>query len=1222
MKNDKNKEFKETILKKSIQTEVENMYRDYAIETIKERAIPHIVDGLKPVHRKALYTMFEMGLNHTVNRRKVNTIAGATLKYSVHGDVSVQGAINGMTAWFKTNIPFIDGQGNFGSQIDHTAANGRYCCTGDTMVFEKNMGLISHSDLAALGSYPDAKGYIYFDNHIQVKGGNGEWVKCHKMIDSGVHSVIEVTLANGYKLKCTPNHPVKVASVMYDDHIGGYVPTTIWKRVDELTYEDSIVTDACNITDDNISEFDILEAKFLGSMISEGYIRSDKRNPTVGISNTDIDMLKPFLEFYNLTESYIKPASSTNIPCYEVSIQSYDKRNELLEKYEFGCNSYERRIPSWVFAKSKQYKAILLKYLFEGDGSPTYSVRGGINTARIKYSSVSTRLTDDVLLLLSEFGIEAAKYKCSDNEICVNISQLAHIKKFINDIGFLSERKRSVLNGIEDNTPAAASSKIYSAKVWQDMLKDLTFSFSSYSSYTRNFTRTLKRMSYINTILDSIYKYHRCVRIKNIQQLPEKQRVYSLVIDHPTHAYITNGILSHNTEVRLSEYSDNILLGDLNKGSSIVPWSLNYDDTLYEPDVLPAKIPSLLVNGSPKGMAVGYASSHVPHNPIDVINTTIAYINNRDISLDDMVSTIKGPDFPTGGVINGMESVYRAYTTGKGSVLLRGKWKVREERGHQVVSIYEIPFGVTTPVILTGIAKLADEGKIKLVKGTLHDHSDINGINIEFFIKKDEDIDHVMNNILKNTELESRVPISAYVINSDNTLKLATLKDIVVEFISAREEMLHNKFKEEIDIKNKRIHLLNGLVIISKDMDNAISIIRKSKGKSDARDKLMKKYKLDTEQADYILNMAVYRLSSIEIQSIIDDVKGLEKRVKELMAWTKTKSNKHIDTFMIKEMSELKETLFKDYKRRTKIQAKYDHINNDEIIRDEPVTLVVTKDGYVKKFQGHTINLDADTKSFGLIDRDEVYDIIRTSEAKTICVIADRSHVFGFKVHSLDLNRRGKLLRNIVMSKDNENVLSWWEHKPGDKYDVITVSDSGMIKSTQIDDSSLTVKGKLIMDIGRKGILKSAIRVDNNSSNLLSIVTKHGQILTMNHNLRNTGMGGLGVIGIKLKDEDMVAGATMFDDKISVVTRSGLYKTIDKVDLPIANRGGFGVIVYNNSNDDVVGVVNDTIERYVVRCGNGLFYDFYMGSTGKRNMKSRKIQLPSNTTVNKIIQWR
>lgn len=952
MKNDKKEtELKEMILKRSIQSEVENMYKEYAIETIKERAIPNIVDGLKPVYRKALYTMWEMGLNHKVNRRKVNTIAGATLKYSVHGDVSVQGAVNGMTAWFKTNIPFIDGQGNFGSQIDHTAANGRYCVTGDVTVITNNMGIMTHIELAKLGNEQDADGYIDLTHlGMRVKGWNGEWVGCNRMIDSGVHYIYRIELEDGKTLTCTANHPV-----------------------------------------------------YTNNMLAKGWCRAD----------------------------------------------------------------------------------------------------------RLVCGNVVYVLTDD--------------------------------------------------NSFKE------------------------------------------------------------VMITGISILPEQKRVYSLVIDHPTHAYVTNGILSHNTEARLSEYTDNILLGDLVKESSIVPWSLNYDDTLYEPDVLPSKIPSLLVNGSPKGMAVGYASSHVPHNPIDVINTTIAYIENRDISIDDMVSIIKGPDFPTGGVINGMESVYRAYTTGKGSVLLRGKWKVREERGYQVVSIYEIPFGVTTSVILTGIAKLADEGKIKLVKGTLHDHSDINGINIEFFIKKDEDIDHVMNNILKNSELESRVPISAYVINNDNALKLATLKDIIVEFISAREEMLYNKFKEEIDIKNKRIHLLNGLVVISKDMDNAISLIRKSKGKTDAREKLMKKYKLDTDQADYILNMAVYRLSSMEIQSIIDDVKNLEKRVKELMAWTKTKSNKHIDKYMINEMNELKDTLFKNYKRHTKIQARYDHIDSDEIIRDEPITLVITKDGYVKKFQGHTINLDADIKSFGLVDGDEVYDIIRTSEAKTVCIVTDKSHVFGFKVHSLDFNKRGKLLRNIVMAKDNETVLSWWEHKTGEKYDVITVSDSGMMKSTQIDDSLLTSKGKLIMDVGRKGVLKAAIK--SNSNKLLSIVTTHGQILTMNNNLRNTGIGGIGVIGIKLKDEDTVAGAAMFSDKISVVTRSGLYKTIGKSDLPIANRGGFGVIVYNNQNDNVIGVVDDTIERYVVRCGNGLFHDFYMGSSGKRNMKSRKIQLPSNLHINKIIQW-
>lgn len=944
------------IVKASLETQVSSMYKDYAISVIKERAIPNVIDGLKPVARKALYTMFEMGLDHKAPRRKVNTIGGATLKYSVHGNVSVEGAINVMASSIKTNIPLIDGQGNFGSQMGDPAAASRYCCTGDVKVITKTMGEMTHEQLAKLGGEPDEEGYIDLSHlNLEVVGGfEGKWVKCHKMVDSGIHTIYKIELENGKVLTCSRNHPI-----------------------------------------------------YISNLYSKGWCQAE-------------------------------------------------------------------------------------------------------------------RLT------------------------------AGNIAYVINDDGTFNE-----------------------------------------------------------------------VMIKSITILEEKERVYSLVIDDPSHAYITNGILSHNTEARLSEYTCRMYFDDLFKYTKTIDWELNYDDTLYEPCYLPAKLPNLLINGCARGVAVGYTAAHVPHNPIDVINATVAYISNRDISTDDLIKIIKGPDFPTGGVINGMESVYRAYTTGKGSVLLRGKYKITEDRGYQTVSIFELPFGISTPTILEQIAKLADDNKVKLVKGSLHDHSDMNGVNIEFSIKKEEDVDRVMNCILKETDLETRIPISAYVIDGNNNLKLCTLKDIISEFISAREDMLHRKFKEEIEDRNKRIHLLNGLVIINKDMDNAISIIRKSKGKQDAKEKLMKKYGLDEEQANYILNMAVYRLSNMELQAILDEVKGLQKRVKELMAFTKTKSNALVDKYMIDEMSSMKDGVFKSYKRRTKIQSNYEHISNDEIVRDEPVSLVLTQNGYIKKFAGHSVTMDMNPVSLGVTSDDEVVDIIRTSEAKTICVVTDRSHVFGFKVHSLDFNKRGKLLRNVVLAKDYENVLDWWEYDSNTPQSILTLSEEGMIKSTAIETNMLTNNGKLIMDVGRKGKLVGVALLDKNSPDTVVVATQGGQLLRFKNNIRNTGIGGIGVKAIKLKENDSCCGLAVSKSNVSIVSNHGNVKTINLNDIPCSdNRGGFGVIGYNSKDDHLIAIVNDEVGRYVCRTGNNILYEFSNNKPTKRTNKPISLNIPSNFTINRVSKWR
>lgn len=944
------------IVKASLETQVSSMYKDYAISVIKERAIPNVIDGLKPVARKALYTMFEMGLDNKSPRRKVNTIGGATLKYSVHGNVSVEGAINVMASSIKTNIPLIDGQGNFGSQMGDPAAASRYCCTGDVKVITKTMGETTHEELAKLGGEPDENGYIDLSHlNLEVVGGfEGKWVKCHKMVDSGIHTIYKIELENGKVLTCSRNHPI-----------------------------------------------------YISNLYSKGWCQAER----------------------------------------------------------------------------------------------------------------------------------------------LAAGNIAYV---INDDGTFNE-----------------------------------------------------------------------VMIKSITILEEKERVYSLVIDDPSHAYITNGILSHNTEARLSEYTCRVYFDDLFKYTKTIDWELNYDDTLYEPCYLPANLPNLLINGCARGVAVGYTAAHVPHNPIDVINATVAYISNRDISVDDLIKIIKGPDFPTGGVINGMESVYRAYTTGKGSVLLRGKYKINEDRGYQTVSIFELPFGISTPTILEQIAKLADDNKIKLVKGSLHDHSDMNGVNIEFSIKKEEDVDRVMNCILKETDLETRIPISAYVIDGNNNLKLCTLKDIISEFITAREDMLHRKFKEEIEDRNKRIHLLNGLVIINKDMDSAISIIRKSKGKQDAKEKLMKKYGLDEEQANYILNMAVYRLSNMELQAILDEVKGLQKRVKELMAFTKTKSNALVDKYMIDEMSSMKDGVFKSYKRRTKIQSNYEHISSDEIVRDEPVSLVLTQNGYIKKFAGHSVTMDMNPVSLGVTSDDEVVDIIRTSEAKTICVVTDRSRVFGFKVHSLDFNKRGKLLRNVVLAKDYENVLDWWEHDSAVSQSILTLSEEGMIKSTAIEANMLTNNGKLIMDVGRKGKLAGVALLDKSSPDTIVVATQGGQLLRFKNNIRNTGVGGIGVKAIKLKENDSCCGLAVSKSNVSIVSSHGNVKTINLTDIPCSdNRGGFGVIGYNSKDDHLIAIVDDEIGRYVCRTGNNILYEFSNNKPTKRTNKPISLNIPSNFTINRVSKWR
>lgn len=1202
------------IIKSGIVQEAKSYFKEYAVDTIEDRAIPSIIDGLKPVQRKILYTMWDLKLDHKTPRRKVNTIAGSVLRFSVHGDASVAGAINVMTQDFKTNVPFMDGMGNFGSIDSSPAAHGRYCCTGDTMIVEKTRGLMSHYDVAMLSNHEtDSLGYIDLSKHdLEVKGPRGQWVPVKKMVDSGIHDVYKVTLSNGMELKCTSNHPLLVPSLKDEDGL----PTTEWRRVEHLIAGDSVCVDACVVEDDRpLTDFEIKEAKFLGSMISEGCVSTDYR---IILSNSNKNILQTFLDFYNMDKSMIKPVSSTKVQCYNITNCSKEKYEELLTKYEFGRYSNERRIPSWVFSKPKEYKRILLKYLFEGDGSVSAKIDprrpDSPPSVRIAYVTNSKRLRDDVRWLLAEFGIASTTtYDIRDRRQGisnkVDICSRFMCERFRDEIGFLSERKNKILNDATRNKIeiTSAASQTFTVNCWNSVI-NATPSISSESVFKTNFFRKYNILTLIKDYLLDFYKWYIPVRIKSIEKLENKERVYSLVIDNDEHAYITNGIVSHNTEARMSEYADEIMLHDMKAGATYINWTKSYDDRLDEPLLLPVRLPNLLINGSPAGIAVGYAANHVPHNPLAVIDLCKKYIANRNMTIEEMIDIIVAPDFPTGGVINGLESVVRAYTTGKGSCLVRGRYKTRDERGNTVVTIYEVPYGTTTEQIQRQIGVLADENKIKLLRGSLHDHTDMNGVKLEFTIKKDEDVDRVINTIYKETDFEFRVNMMNYVLTKDRHLKLATLKDMVQDFIEFREETVYGIFKEELAIKEKRIHLLDALVIISKDMDNAISLIRKSKGKQDAKEKLMKKYKLDDVQAEYIVTMQVYRLSSLEIQAVIDEQNTLKKRCKDLMAWTKTTSNKYIDKYILDELTSFETGMFKNYnKRKTKLMTKYEHISTADTLRDDPVTIVVSREGYIKKMNGHVENFDLG------IDDDPVH-VIKTSETKTLIVVTDKSHAFNIKVHNLDFNKRGRLLRNIVLAKDYESVLSIWVDDEKDNRDVLTLSEDGMIKSTKIDIfRNISNAGKLIMDIGRKGTLVGCCRAKLGDN--IVIATSKGQLLLTKNNIRSTGNGGVGVIGIKLRDDDKCVGLVSTNNRFTIVTNTGYYKNIPLNNMTEQSRGGYGVIGHNCKDCNIVDI--KVGPRFLVNIGTGIMLGpIYDTTEHKRSGKGSLISGMLNSKYN------
>lgn len=587
---------------------------------------------------------------------------------------------------------------------------------------------------------------------------------------------------------------------------------------------------------------------------------------------------------------------------------------------------------------------------------------------------------------------------------------------------------------------------------------------------------------------------------------------------------------SRYTECRLSTYAEKVLLDDLSKYT--VDWTRNYDDTRDEPLYLPAKLPNLLINGS-SGLAIGFRTNWVTHNPTDVINTCVAYVKNRKISIEELVNIIGAPDFPTGGLINGLETVKTAYMTGSGSVLVRGEYDFHmDSLGYPVINITSIPYSTNTANIKFQIAQLADSEKILLKKDGLNDLTS-DKVNIEIILKKEEDINRVMNIIYKETDLESRLPMihNALIFNEKGEKKFVTLnlQEMISNFVEFRETTIYRKLCGELKDKSHRVHMIDGVLIISGDIEKTVKTVQASSGRSDAIDKLMKAFKkdkLDREQAEYIVDLKLYRLNKLDIGEMKAEKKTLEDRITTLIKWTATKSNKHIDKIMLDEWDSLANTLFKGYKRKSRI-TEYVGIKDTDTIREETCVIVDNDDGYVKRVNAESY----DGKGW--------FTLLKTTTTQKVVFFSNRGKVYTLPAHKIPLDDRGVLWRNLVNILRDEQIIAIFAENEFDE--LVSITQCGMLKITKKND---------ILTIGKSGrgchkpmgvdpvrVVLPKLSYDKE----ILIGGRDGKVVRTDiSDVKSTGLGG---VGVGVMDGDVISGC--FIRKGNNVVK---YQTDKKVD--------------------------------------------------------------------------
>ena len=629
------------------------------------------------------------------------------------------------------------------------------------------------------------------------------------------------------------------------------------------------------------------------------------------------------------------------------------------------------------------------------------------------------------------------------------------------------------------------------------------------------------------------------------------------------------------TEAKLSKIAEE-MLADIDKNT--VDFSPNFDGSLKEPTVLPSKIPNLLVNGS-SGIAVGMATNIPPHNMSEIIDATAALIDSPEIPVYDLMKHVKGPDFPTGATIIGKEGIGLAYTTGRGKVTLRAKSEIIEEKGRQKIIITEIPYQTNKSVMIEEMATLVKEGKITGISD-IRDESDKDGIRVVIEIKKDSNPQVVLNQLHAHTKMEHTFGIIMLSL-VNNEPKVLNLKETIQQFIIHRQKVVRRRTEFELNKAAERAHILEGLIIALKDIDNVVKKIKASRDVQAATIILIKDYSLTDIQAKAILDMKLQRLASLEQEKIKkehEDLLKLIKELKEILA-----SEQKILEIIKTELQEMKEKY--GGRRKTEIvEGEAEEMSAEDLIKPEDVVVTVTHAGYIKRMpldvyksqgRGGKGVVAADTK-----EEDFVEDIFVANTHSYILFFTSKGRVHWLKVHELPVasrQARGKAIVNLLQLKEDEKVSAFVPVKEFDnKHFLIMATKNGTVKKTNLELYSNPRKGGIIGITIDEGDQLIEV-VLTSGSNQIMLATKKGMAAKfMEEDVRPCGRSAMGVRGIKLREGDEVVGMVIAEDEkaLLTVTENGYGKRTAISEYRLIGRGGVGVINIQCSerNGNVVAI--------------------------------------------------
>lgn len=1187
-----------------ITQEMKKSYLDYAMSVIVSRALPDVRDGLKPVQRRILYAMLQMGLTPSARFQKSAKVVGETMsKFHPHGDQAIYDAMVNLAQDFSMRYPLVHSQGNFGSIDGDPPAAMRYCISGDSLVVT-DLGLEKIKDLK------------YRNPHIKVLSWDSKVNQATKWFDSGVHPTKTVETFRGFRLTGSLNHPILILTG--DKH---KKPVFKWKLLSELKEGDfAVISRSPNLFPKEPPSLEpyfpkILNKRtrkhilpeilneelafILGSLVAEGYIAQKQ----IQFGNGNDKFLAEFKrcfqkvfpdcrlhEFRRPPRGFTKKEYTT-LEIHSTYVVRFLKNLGLEPK-----KSKFKEVPTIIFQSPKNILVSFLRGLAEGDGSVYLS-----GAPEISFISMSKTLMRELQLILLRLGIDSS-YRFQPSKAIFKLLIRGHqnLNLFRDQINFLTPKKKKKLNQVcLRKNPKYQGHFEWLSKRNFDRYPKLEKIWPELEAFLNP-----KDTTFVKNLIGRHYLFDQIVKIRN----SEPQKVYSLRVESSCHSFISNGFISHNTEAKLSKIATELLC-DIDKET--VPMINNFDSSLQEPFYLPAKLPNLLLMGA-EGIAVGMATKIPPHNLGEVIAAIIATISKRtgtesrkkeepviiptkledlssssrevlaqkllklyqfdsEITTEKLIESIQGPDFPTGGIIFDQTEVVKAYTTGRGKIPVRGVAEIEETKGGKTqIVVSELPYQVNKAQLVAKIANLVRDRRIVGVTD-LRDESSREGIRIVVELSRSARPKSILNNLYKYTSLQTSFPVNTVAL-LDKTPQTLSLKTILVHYIRHRQEVIVRQNLYELEKARFRVHILEGLKIALDNLDEVIKTIKKSADADQAKLKLMQRFSLSELQAVAILDMQLRRLAALERKQIENEYQEIMAKIGKIEL--RLQSQPAILAVIKAELLELKDK-FGDARRTKVFKRPLADINEIDLIPKEETLVAFTADNYIKRVPLGTYRTQhrggKGVSGMTTKESDEITHILTANTHDDLLFFTNKGKVFFTKVYEIgegSRRSRGQALVNLIGIGQDEKVsavlpMESTNQKDADQKYFIFITRSGVVKKTAISQFR-RIRSSGLIAINLKANDELVWVKPSSGKNQILLASHQGKSIRFKEEaLRPLGRSTAGVRGIRLSPKDEVVGLVILDPndqgKILVVSEKGLGKLVKINQFPIQNRGGQGV---------------------------------------------------------------